>query len=87
MSKIEQSLQNVFVWPRGPQWATVAHLQGVPIGRMNGTQLMVIDISAIISILGPLNSDLLSDKLLENYKHKHHHHQTNQSVHDLDSSS
>ena len=70
MSKIEQSLQNVFVWPRGPQWATVAHLQGVPIGRMNGTQLMVIDISAIISILGPLNSDLLTDKLLENYKHK-----------------
>ena len=66
---------------------TVAHLQGVSIGRMNGTQLMVIDISAIISILGPLNSDLLSDKLLENYKHKHHHHQTNQSVHDLDSSS
>ena len=33
-------------------------------------QLMVIDISAIISILGPLNSDLLTDKLLENYKHK-----------------
>ena len=32
---------------------------------------MVIDISAIISILGPLNSDLLTDKLLENYKHKH----------------
>ena len=70
MSKIEQSLQNVFVWPRGPQWAMAAHLQGVSIGRMNGTQLMVIDISAIISILGPLNSDLLTDKLLENYKHQ-----------------
>ena len=49
---------------------SVAHLQGVSIERMNGTQLMVIDISAIISILGPLNSDLLTDKLLENYKHK-----------------
>ena len=63
-----------------------AHLQGVSIERMNGTQLMVIDISAIISILGPLNSDLLSDKLLENYEHKQHN-QTNQSVLDLDSSS
>ena len=70
-----------------PTVAHSGHLQGVSFGRMNGTQLMVIDISAIISILGPLNSDLLSDKLLENYKHKHHHHQTNQSVHDLDSSS
>ena len=46
--------------PSGP------HLQGVSIERMNGTQLMVIDISAIISILGLLNSDLLSDRLLEN---------------------
>ena len=72
MSKIEH-LQNVFEWPRGPEWPhyQLAHLQGVSIGRMNGTQLMVIDISAIISILGPLNSDLLTDKLLENYKHKH----------------
>ena len=50
--------------------ARAAHLQGVSIERMNGTQLMVIDISAIISILGPLNSDLLTDKLLENYKHQ-----------------
>ena len=51
-------------------WPSLAHLQGVSLARMNGTQLMVIDISAIISILGRLNSDLLTDKLLENYKHK-----------------
>ena len=44
----------------------MAHLQGVSTARMNGPQLMVIDISAIISILGLLNSDLLSDRLLEN---------------------
>ena len=44
----------------------MAHLQGVSTARMNGPQLMVIDISAIISILGLLNSDLLTDRLLEN---------------------
>ena len=65
----------------------MAHLQGVSIGRMNGTQLMVIDISAIISILGPLNSDLLTDKLLENYKHKHQPVWPYTALYDLEGSS